>query len=128
MGVRGGAEAVAHAARRYLAEMGPDQVLVKLDFINAFNSVRRDAVLEAVALHVPELLAFTKSAYGAPSILQFGDEQVLSEEGVQQGDPLGPLFFSWPSMVPCRIGWASSSQATWMTSASGVGLKRSRRR
>ena len=74
--------------------MGPDQVLVKLDFINAFNSVRRDAVLEAVAQHVPELLAFTASAYGAPSLLQFGDEQILSEEGVQQGDPLGPLFFS----------------------------------
>ena len=29
--------------------MSSDQVLVKLDFINAFNSVRRDAVLEAVA-------------------------------------------------------------------------------
>ena len=94
VGVKGGAEAVAHAARRYLAEMGPDQVLVKLDFINAFNSVRRDAVLEAVAQHIPELLAFTVSAYGAPSILQFGDEQVLSEEGIQQGDPLGPLLFS----------------------------------
>ena len=92
--VKGGAEAVAHAARRYLAGMGPDETLVKLDFSNAFNSVRRDAVLEAVTLHVPELLAFASSAYGAPSILRFGDELILSEEGVQQGDPLGPLFFS----------------------------------
>jgi hypothetical protein len=57
--------------------MDPDQVLVKLDFINAFNSVRMDAVLEGVALHVPELSAFAESAYGAPSILQFGDEQIL---------------------------------------------------
>ena len=117
VGVRGGAEAVAHAARRYLAEMSPDQVLVKLDFINAFNSVRRDAVLEAVALHVPELLAFTASAYGAPSLLQFGDEQILSEEGVQQGDPLGPLFFSLALNGPLQDlgGGGSSSQATWMT-------------
>ena len=84
----------AAGARRYLAEISPDQVLIKLDVINAFNSVRRNAVLEAVALHIPELLAFTASAYCAPSLLQFGDEQILSEEGVQQGDPLGPLFFS----------------------------------
>ena len=69
-------------------------MLVKLDFANAFNSVRRDAVLEAVALHVPELLAYTTSAYGAASILQFGDEQIISQEGIQQGDPLGPLLFS----------------------------------
>jgi hypothetical protein len=28
-----------------------------------------------------------------PSVLRFGDKDVLSEEGAQQGDPLGPLFF-----------------------------------
>ena len=142
VGVKGGAEAVAHAARRYLAEMGPDQVLVKLDFINAFNSVRRDAVLEAVALHVPELLAFTKSAYGAPSILQFGGEQVLSEEGVQQGDPLGPLFFSLALNGPLqglggefiagylddvsvggRVSEVSSEVVEFETQAAAIGLR-----
>jgi len=35
-----------------------------------------------------------QSTYGAPSILWFGEDTISSEEGVQQGDPLGPLFFS----------------------------------
>ena len=29
-----------------------------------------------------------------PSNLYFGDDRILSEEGIQQGDPLGPLLFS----------------------------------
>jgi hypothetical protein len=41
---------------------------------------------------VPGLLKFCLPAYGSPSKLQFGDFTVLSREGVQQGDPLGPLL------------------------------------
>jgi Reverse transcriptase (RNA-dependent DNA polymerase) len=33
------------------------------------------------------------SAYSCPSFLWSGDEIIFSEEGVQQGDPLGPLLF-----------------------------------
>jgi hypothetical protein len=93
VGVKGGAEAIAHAARRYLASIDSDKVLVKLDFANAFNSIRRDAVLEAVALHIPEVLAFANSAYGSATKLWFGDAEIESAEGVQQGDPIGPLLF-----------------------------------
>ena len=32
--------------------------------------------------------------YATPSNLFFGKEVLLSKEGVQQGDPLGPLLFS----------------------------------
>ena len=92
VGVKGGAEALAHAARRYLASMEPACILVKLDFTNAFNTIRRDAVLEAVARHVPDLLPFASSAYGSASDLHLG-VVLESAEGVQQGDPLGPLLF-----------------------------------
>ena len=58
------------------------------------KDIRRDAVLEAVAAHRPDLLAFCVSAYGAPSQLWLADgRQVISDEGVQQRDPLGPLLF-----------------------------------
>jgi hypothetical protein len=93
VGAKGGAEALTHAARRYLQSMGGDRAFVKLDFSNAFNSVRRDSVMEAVATHRPDLLAFTESAYGSPSQLWVGDFCISSAEGVQQGDPLGPLLF-----------------------------------
>jgi len=38
----GGCEAAVYAVRRYMATMSDDMVLVKLDFSNAFNSLRRD--------------------------------------------------------------------------------------
>ena len=92
-GIAGGAEATVRAARRYIDYMKPGNVFLKIDFRNAFNSLRRDSVLEAVAKHFPELLPFAESTIGHESILQFGDFMLQSAEGAQQGDPLGPLYF-----------------------------------
>ena len=88
-----GAEAAAHSARRYLANLHPDHVILKLDFKNAFNSIRRDKMLEIAKLHTPELFPFIYSCYSASSSLYFHDTIISSAEGVQQGDPLGPLLF-----------------------------------
>jgi len=73
--------------------MDRGKLFIKVDFRNAFNTVRRDAILEAVAKHFPELLHFALSTIGGPSELQFAEFILLSEEGAQQGDPLGPLYF-----------------------------------
>lgn len=67
--------------------------MVKIDFSNAFNCLRRDTILEAVARHLPELLPFASSSYSRHSSLTFGEWRVTSEMGAQQGDPLGPLYF-----------------------------------
>ena len=72
-GVPGGAEIAVHATRRYLQSLPPGHVLVKIDFSNAFNSVRRDVILEAVQRHIPELLPCASSSYAAPSFLKFGE-------------------------------------------------------
>ena len=48
------AEAAAHSARRYLANLHPDNVILKLDFKNTFNSIRRDNMLDAAKLHTPD--------------------------------------------------------------------------
>ena len=66
-----GAEAAAHAARLYLANLPPDFVLLKLDFKNAFNSIRRDKLLEAARQFTPEIFPFVFSCYSAPSTLSF---------------------------------------------------------
>jgi hypothetical protein len=93
VGIRGGCEAAVHACRRYLENIPDNHVIAKLDFSNAFNSLHRDAMLNAISTHVPEIYAFCHLAYSTSSILKFGNHTIYSQEGCQQGDPLGPLIF-----------------------------------
>jgi len=92
-GIRRAAEAEAHAARIYVASLQPGQAFLKLDFANAFNTLSRDAILNYVVTDLPEILNFVKLCYDQSSPLCFGDYLLLSDEGAQQGDPLGPLLF-----------------------------------
>ena len=71
--------------------MPADHVLVKSDFFNAFNSIHRHGMLLAVLNRVPELTAVPRTA--TRQLCFFGSHTILSEEGPQQGDPLGPLLF-----------------------------------
>jgi hypothetical protein len=93
VGVPGGCEAAVHASRRFIADMPDEYVVAKLDFSNAFNCVHRDIMLKAVADRLPHLYQFCHLAYSQPSVLQYGCHTIMSEEGAQQGDPLGPLLF-----------------------------------
>eukprot|EP00731_Ephydatia_muelleri_P021279 Em0013g1006a len=91
-GVSKGAEAAVHAARFYFKNIGSNKVFLKLDFRNAFNSIRRDRMLEAVHHLAPSIYSFVHSVYSSSSLF-WSDKIILSSEGVQQGDPLGPLLF-----------------------------------
>ena len=93
VGIRGGCEAATHSARRYLQSLAPDHIMVKLDFANAFNSLYRSDMLLSVR---------PRTAY--PNCMPFASHRthshhscildlILSQEGPQQGDPLGPLLF-----------------------------------
>jgi len=93
VGTPGGCEAAIHSARRYLEALPTDHVMVKLDFTNAFSSLHRHDMLMSVLSRVPELYAYCYSAYSHPSSLFYGSYVISSEEGPQQGDPLGPLLF-----------------------------------
>ena len=55
-------------------------------------------MLLAVCEKAPQLFPLAHSAYSAPSSLFIQDKTILSVEGVQQGDPLGPLLFSLTTM------------------------------
>ena len=69
--------------------------MAKIDFRNAFNSIRRDQLLTKVKEHTPSLYKMISQSYSTQSYLYFGDKDLLySKEGVQQGDPLGPFLFS----------------------------------
>lgn len=63
-----GAEAAAHSARLYLRDL-PSYHVLKLDFKNAFNSVRRDKMLEAIEEFVSEIFPYLFTCHSAPSSL-----------------------------------------------------------
>ena len=92
-GVPLGAEATAHAARSYLANIGRGQALLKIDFTNAFNTLRRDEMLNVIYNELPELYTYIHSCYFGETFLRFGQFTLLLDEGPQQGDPLGTLLF-----------------------------------
>ena len=91
-----GCETAAHVLRRFVDHDHQEQVVIlKVDFSNAFNSVRRDVFLSEVKDHLPQIFPFVWQSYGKPSNLYFGDDNVIqSREGCHQEDPIGPLLFS----------------------------------
>ena len=95
----GGAEAAIHVARKFVQNMKPAEVLVKMDFANAFNTLRRDAMLEAVYRCFPEIYNFCYLSYASHSNLLCHERIIFSQEGPQQGDSFGATAFqsSYPS-------------------------------
>ena len=100
VGTPKGAESAVHTVRAYIEkEKMSEKVLLKVDFRNAFNQISRNAVLQSVKTHVPEIYPFVHQSYATSSSLFYGGSyKIESREGVQQGDPLGPFLFSLPTM------------------------------
>jgi hypothetical protein len=96
VGAPGGSERLIHRLRRLVDTHRGVRgfVIVKIDIKNAFNSVCRSKVFAAVSQHMPSLLPWVLWCYDCPSKLFVEDVVLTSAEGVQQGDPLGPLLFS----------------------------------
>lgn len=69
-------------------------MFIKGDIENASNSVERDEMLKNVRLNSPSIYAFLWECYSSSSILFFGNDQINSEVGAQQGGPCGTLAFS----------------------------------
>jgi hypothetical protein len=93
-GTKYGAEAGAHSARNYLSYSHSSvKAFLKIDFFNAFNTISRTAVLYRASELIPAFLPYLTQCYFGPTILSYGNKIILSETGVQQGDPLGPVLF-----------------------------------
>ncbi|GAU92580.1 hypothetical protein RvY_04643 [Ramazzottius varieornatus] len=93
-GTGGAAETAVRAVRCFL-EKGRDesQVLLKLDFKNAFNTIYREVLLRVIKDFLPKYFPFAWQSYRYSSKLLFGQHTLESAKGEQQGDPLGPLLF-----------------------------------
>lgn len=94
VGIKNGVEAGAHTARIYFNSKHKSiRIFLKIDIKNAFNEIRRDAMLNEIKKNIPELFRFVEQCYRQPSNVYYGEHLILSQLGVQQGDPLGPALF-----------------------------------
>ncbi|KAK8389659.1 hypothetical protein O3P69_008977 [Scylla paramamosain] len=86
IGARMGCKAAVHAVRDCTdSQVGtPDTAIIKLDLSNAFNTVRRSAILREVFRRFPAATPLVSQAYSQPSPLQFGPNRLWSCLGVQQ--------------------------------------------
>ena len=102
--VPGACETTAIALQNFVRENASDAswAILQVDVRNAFNSIDRKKVMEAVASVAPQLLEWVTFCYHShsTSFLPNG-HPIRSEQGVQQGDPLGPLLYSlaWHTVV-----------------------------
>ena len=93
----GGADLLVHDVQLLLGSH-KDWLVMKTDAKNAFNSVKRSHLLTQVSKHFPEMFPHVNQMHAGsgPLIYLQGDSPVIlsSEEGIHQGNPLGPVMFA----------------------------------
>jgi hypothetical protein len=101
VGVQGGGEVVVHGLQVAM-EANPTWALCTVDWKNAFNACSRARMLQEVSVHFPALYPFVEACYAVDPVMVYGIQgdrgmelhTIMSSDGTQQGDPLGPLLFA----------------------------------
>ena len=95
VGIKRGAE-VASLVFSCLIEslQHKENVILKIDFENAFKSINRRFMPEKTCEIHPEVYKYSHSAYSQPSCLFYCDAEIKFCEGTHKGDPESPVLLS----------------------------------
>jgi hypothetical protein len=98
IGIPRGTETIAHVTQTFakgVQREGSTQCIQQLDMENAFGSISRLAIYDAINRDFPALLPYYHWAYKGATDMVLASGELLAEStsGVRQGDPLGPMFF-----------------------------------
>ncbi len=90
-----GTERIIHLFRDLVdkEDVESSKLILKLDMKNAFNSVSRQAIFDAVLKDFPSVSRYVYWCYGKHTLLKYDEYFLTSQLGVQQGDPFGPILF-----------------------------------
>ncbi len=94
---RAGAEIFVKAVKRADAfiQRREQKGMLSVDFANAFNSLSREYILDAVLKYTPQLYNYFRFCYATHSALRCTNGDIIwSRSGVRQGDGLGPAGFA----------------------------------
>ncbi|GJZ69723.1 putative reverse transcriptase domain-containing protein, partial [Tanacetum coccineum] len=119
VGVSGGWEAILHVVNHLIKDPRDEVSLSMLlvDFKNAFNLVDHEVMLQKVLTRCPAISHWVEFCYLTPTKLYYGEHTLRSYQGVQQGDPFGPLLFSLvlhPLVSKIRDSFNLSFQAWYL--------------
>ena len=116
VGLRAGLEAMSHGVEGELCWL-EEACLLSGDVENAFNSVDRGAMLEAVAAVSPQLAAAAVAMYDGPTQYRYkgaeGVRVLPTRRGCVQGDPLSMALFCIAIRAPVR--WVANAASAAVT-------------
>ena len=93
-------QAAVLTMRSWADELREDELILKIDLSNAYNSVDRTSCLMEVRERCPALLHWANWCLAGSSDVYFGHQVIDCQTGVQQGDPLAPSCSPWGYRAP----------------------------
>ena len=125
VGTPGGPEPVILAMNDALRHASGPAGFISLDYQNAFNTISRSCIANAVVKHAPRLFGLYRCLYNSESDLivrgQRGKfEKLKSRTGGRQGDPAFPFFFSLAVKPLVRELAENFAEELVVTDADGV--------